>query len=190
MTHPIDWLSIPLLLISGYIGFKRGFLEEVARVVELIISTLISMRFFGFFHSWLQDHLRTDDIFLRIVSFTILLIICLFTIRIVTRWVQQVILEQGVELANSTVGSLFGLLRGSVIILMFLWLVEILPNTKTVGDFKGRSYLYNHSDGYRNWIRNISGMTPLANKSEEWLQKKIKEIIKPQQTSLSLDKKK
>ena len=172
MSHPFDWLSIPVLLVSGYVGYRRGFLEEVARFVELIIATLISVRFYGVLTAWLKDFLAADDLFLRVISFLIILLICLFVIRYFTRWIQDTILDKGVDLANNAVGFLFGLLRGCVIILLFLWLVEIMP-TKTVGDFRKRSYLFKHLSGYREWVMNYSGIKPIANKSEKWLDKKL-----------------
>lgn len=190
MSHPLDWLGVPVLLASGYIGYRRGFLEEVARLVELIIASLISVRFYGFLRNWLQDYLSANDILLRIVSFLIILIICLFVIRFLTRWIQYSILDRGVDMVNSSVGVLFGLLRGSVIILIILWLVEIVPGTKTVGDFKEQSYLYNHLEGYRYWIKNFSGIEPITKKSEEWLREKLgnKTTEQPRRAISSRDK--
>jgi membrane protein required for colicin V production len=173
VSHPFDWISVPVLLVSGYVGYRRGFLEEVARFVELIIATLISIRFYGILTGWLKNYLAANDVFLRIISFLVILLICLFVIRYLTRWIQDAILDKGVDLANNTVGFLFGLLRGCLIILLLLWLVEIVPTTKTVGDFRERSYLFNHLSGYREWVMNYSGIEPFANKSEKWFKKKL-----------------
>ncbi len=173
MSHPFDWISVPVLLVSGYVGYRRGYLEEVARFVELIIATLISIRFYGILTGWLKNYLATNDVFLRIISFLVILLICLFVIRYLTRWIQDAILDKGVDLANNTVGFLFGLLRGCLIILLLLWLVEIVPTTKTVGDFRERSYLFNHLSGYREWVMNYSGIERLANKSEKLFKKKL-----------------
>ena len=74
MTWFLDGFAILFILFLGYNGFNRGLIEELGRLVGLIIAILISMSNTKSVSDKIIGIVGLDDWIIKILTFTLLFI--------------------------------------------------------------------------------------------------------------------
>ena len=121
-----DLISVGLIIFSGAFAYYRGFIKEVllilnwflAIVVAYLISPLIftSISQIDFVMGILGDSCELMMILSFILGFTLVLIAISFITYRISYFIETSILNE----VNKIFGLLFGFLRGSIIIIIFL----------------------------------------------------------------------
>ena len=140
----LDILLLVVMLISGLLAMIRGFMREILSIGAWIIAALVTLYAFpralpiakGYFSS---DMLATGATVGSIFLLT-LLVVSIITVRI-----SDMILDSRVGALDRTLGFLFGLGRGLIIVviafLFFAWLVPDRSQPGWVRDAKSRVVL-------------------------------------------------
>ena len=127
MTWLFDGVAILFILLMGYIGFNRGLIEELGRLIGLIIAILISMSNTKSVSDKIIGIVGLDDWIIKILTFTLLFIATIVLTRLLTKMLNIAILSKNNQMMNQSLGFTFGAFKGFFIIMTILWFVALLP---------------------------------------------------------------
>ena len=130
MTWLLDGFSILFILFLGYNGFNRGLIEELGRLVGLIIAILISMSNTKPVSDKIIEIGGLDDWIIKILTFTLLFITSIVLTRLLTKMLNIAILSKNNQMMNQSLGFTFGAFKGFFIIMTILWFIALLPKQK------------------------------------------------------------
>jgi membrane protein required for colicin V production len=149
---PITWLDIFLLgvmLVSGLLAMVRGFMREVLSIAAWAIAALTTLYAFGKLlpvaKSYFNNDIVANAVVIGGVFLGTLLIVSIITVRI-----SDMILDSRIGALDRTLGFLFGLARGLVIVVVafvfFSWLVPEKSQPVWVSSAKSRVVLKGTGD--------------------------------------------
>ncbi|MBT4154426.1 MAG: CvpA family protein [Candidatus Marinimicrobia bacterium] len=130
MSWFLDGLAILFVVLLGIVGFKRGFIEELGRLIGLIIAILISVSNSAKLSIKLNEILPSDQWMGLFLSFSLLFTATLIGARVLTKLVHIALLSKSNQLMNRSLGFLFGGIKGGFIVMVFIWVIAILPLKK------------------------------------------------------------
>lgn len=130
MSWFLDGLAILFVVLLGIVGFKRGFIEELGRLIGLIIAILISVSNSAKLSIKLNEILPSDQWMGLFLSFSLLFTVTLIGARVLTKLVHIALLSKSNQLMNRSLGFLFGGIKGGFIVMVFIWVIAILPLKK------------------------------------------------------------
>ena len=118
------------MALNSFIGFNRGFIEELGRLIGLLSASIIAVNLYVKLGAFLVRALPTDPWAIFVLSFVIIFLGSLFGIRIITKLIHFMFLSKSTKWINKFLGAFFGMMKGAVIIMMFFWMFELVPNKK------------------------------------------------------------
>lgn len=65
------------------------------------------------------------------------------------------------------------MLKGFVLTLVILWMIDIFPHAKTFENLKTKSFFYRQLDGTRHWIAMSFGFDNSLTMSKKWINDKF-----------------
>jgi len=130
MPWLLDGIAILFILFWGYRGFKNGLIEELGRLLGLIIAILISISSSANLSLKLVKFLPMDAGMSIFLSFGLLFISTILVARVFTRLAKIAFLSNGNQLINRTLGLFFGATKGVSLIIVIVWVIAILPLQK------------------------------------------------------------
>ena len=131
----IDIVIVAIIAISLFIGLFRGFIREVLSLLSWIIALWIAYAFAVVGAEYLQPYI--DQPPLRIVAaFAGIFVVTLMLISIISHFIYKILSVTGVSGVDRSLGTLFGLARGIVI-------VAVLILSATFMDFTSQSWWQN-----------------------------------------------
>lgn len=117
----LDWILVAILLGSMLLGAWRGLVYEVLSLVGWVVAFIVARTWAQEMAQWLP--LDGWDMQLRYAAgFVLLLVVAMFAWGLVSWLSKQLIEAVGLRPVDRTLGALFGVLRG-VLLLMVLSLV-------------------------------------------------------------------
>ena len=144
---PITLLDIILLLvmlISGLLAMIRGFMREVLSIAAWIIAALVTLYAYPRVLPMAKQYF-SNDIVANGVTVGGIFLLTLLIVSIITVRISDMILDSRVGALDRTLGFLFGLGRGLVIVvvafLFFAWLVPDRSQPEWVKGAKSRVVL-------------------------------------------------
>jgi len=122
-----DLILLAILLVSGLLAFSRGLVREVLSIAGWVGAAVITLELYPrarpFVSPYIADPLLAD-LLAAAVIFIVSLVLLWWLSSIVSRRVQ----ESHIGALDRSLGFLFGLLRGAVVIcLAYLILVQFVP---------------------------------------------------------------
>jgi membrane protein required for colicin V production len=127
---PITWLDILLLgvmLISGLLAMIRGFMREVLSIASWATAAIVTLLLYNKLLPIAQANIGSDFVAKAAVIGGVFLV-TLLVVSLVTMRVSDMILDSRIGALDRTLGFLFGLGRGLIIVvvafLFFAWLVK------------------------------------------------------------------
>jgi membrane protein required for colicin V production len=146
---PITWLDILLLsvmLISGILAMIRGFMREVLSIAAWGAAAVATLLLYGRLLPIAKANIASDMIATAAVIGGVFLI-TLLIVSIITVRISDMILDSRIGALDRTLGFLFGLGRGLIIVVVafvfFAWLVPAGKQPEGVRNAKSRVVLEN-----------------------------------------------
>lgn len=124
----LNWLDIVIagiLLFSAVLSLLRGFIQEVLSVCCWIGAFLITI--YG--HHWLEPYIEKwihDGQLLTIASSVIVFLISLIVLSIVSYFISSLLVRNMISGVDRLLGLIFGLIRGALIVVALLFLIECI----------------------------------------------------------------
>jgi len=146
---PITWLDLILLgvmLVSGLLAMIRGFMREILSIAAWGAAAIATIMLYGKLLPIAKANIASDIIATGAVIGGVFLI-TLLIVSIVTVRISDMILDSRIGALDRTLGFLFGLGRGLIIVVVafvfFAWLVPPAKQPDGVRNAKSRVVLEN-----------------------------------------------
>jgi membrane protein required for colicin V production len=122
----LDVLLLLVMLISGLLAMIRGFMREILSIAAWIIAALVTL--YGFARVLpLAKEYFSSTLVATGVAVAGLFLITLLVVSVITVRISDLVLDSRIGALDRTLGFLFGLGRGLIIVvvafLFFAWLV-------------------------------------------------------------------
>ncbi|MBX3553957.1 MAG: CvpA family protein [Pseudolabrys sp.] len=152
----LDVILLIVMLVSGLLAMIRGFMREVLSIAAWGIAAVTTLYAFNKLTPVVQQYIN-NDIIAKVVTVAGVFLGTLLLVTIVTVRISDMILDSRVGALDRTLGFLFGLARGLIIVviafLFFAWLVPDNRQPDWVQSAKSKVVL----QGTGNWL---IGMLP------------------------------
>ena len=175
MTWLLDGFAILFILFLGYNGFNRGLVEELGRLVGLIIAILISISNTKFVSEKIIGIVDFDDWIIKILTFTLLFIAAIVFTRLLTKMLNIAILSKNNQMMNQSLGFTFGAFKGFFIIMTILWFIALLPKQRWTSFMGKKSNILIISNQFRISIVSFFNWDDPVELSESY----IKQLTQP-----------
>jgi membrane protein required for colicin V production len=150
----LDIILLSVMLISGLLAMIRGFMREILSIAAWIAAAATTLYFYKrlmpFAESYFNNQYVAAGVVIGGLFLGTLLIVSIITVRI-----SDMILDSRIGALDRTLGFLFGLGRGLVIVvvayLFFDWLVPQKSQPTWVTDAKSRVVLAGTGD----WLKSM-----------------------------------
>lgn len=126
----LDVLVGVFLAWWGYLGFKRGLVEELSRLIGIVSAFLISQKFSGQLVLALRKHIEIDSSALMVASSLMLFSTVLIIVRFFSQFFHQFIVTRSSRVVDKIFGISFGVLKGSLIVVLIVWGLSISPKNE------------------------------------------------------------
>jgi membrane protein required for colicin V production len=122
----LDILATMFIIALGVIGYKRGLVEELGRLLGLIIAISFAWSYYVELSGIILNIIfNINPWVVMVFSFTIIFIAVLLLARILTKFIHLLLLSKSTKLVNRTMGFVFGSLKAVLIVMVFIWALDI-----------------------------------------------------------------
>lgn len=147
----IDLIVIAVILLSGICALARGFVKEVLSIVSWVGAVFVTLYGFNTANAFVLRFIESPMIAMAVAG-GVLFLVTLFTLSFVSSFVANRVRGSTVSSVDRSLGFVFGLLRGFVLIsIAYLALSWALPPAEQP-----------------KWVRAAKTM-PLMEKGAAWL---------------------
>ncbi len=164
----LDIVLIVVMLVSGLLAMVRGFMREVLSIIAWILAAVATLYSYAKLLPYAKQYFN-NDVFAAIAVIGGVFLVTLLVVSILTVRISDMVLDSRVGALDRTLGFLFGLARGLVIVvvafLFFTWLVPDRSQPEWVKSAKSRVVL----TGTGQWL-----MSMLPEDPESTILKKLK----------------
>lgn len=134
----IDWIIIAIVSISLIVGFLRGFVKELISLGAWVIGIWLAINY----HAKIAVLLPCKYEFLKtILAFTSFIIGSIIVSLFLNKLLEILINKAGLGIINRFLGTFFGILRGVVLVIVILLLIEYLGFKDQISGSKMAPYL-------------------------------------------------
>ena len=124
----LDTLAIFFMALNSFIGFNRGFIEELGRLLGLLLSSIIASNFYVGLGTILTQTLPSDPWAMFVLSYIVIFLAALSGVRVITKLIHFMFLSKSTKWVNKFLGGFFGFIKGVIIVMMFFWMFELVPD--------------------------------------------------------------
>ena len=171
----LDVLASFFMVVMGSVGFRRGFIEEMGRLLGLIISTLFALNYYLDMAGLILSIVSVNTFVIMVISFAIIFALMLFITRVLTRFFHILLTSSGTKFANRSMGFLFGAVKGMIILMLLYWTVDLFPEKKWATIIRKESYLSKTFTDTRHVIIDIFHLNDPVHQGELFIQDMIKQ---------------
>ena len=165
----LDILLLVVMLVSGLLAMVRGFMREVLSIAAWGVAAIAAIAFSGRLVPFVKSYVNLGDTAVNVIAAAIVFLIVLLIVSVITVRISDMILDSRVGALDRTLGFLFGLGRGLIIVvvafLFFAWLVP--PKAQPVWVQNAKSKVVLQSTGQ--WL-----MSMLPDDPESTILKRLK----------------
>ena len=177
---PVTWLDLLLLgvmLVSGLLAMIRGFMREILSIAAWATAAIATLVLFPKLLPVAQANISSEIIAKGAVIVGVFLL-TLLVVSVITVRISDMILDSRIGALDRTLGFLFGLGRGLVIVvvafLFFAWLVPANKLPDGVRNAKSRVVLENTGE----WLQALLPQD-MDNYLSQWFKKRPREEQEP-----------
>lgn len=149
LFNPFDWFVVVVVGISALISLWRGFVREAMSLAGWVVAFIVANLAAIYLADAIGDLIanRTGR---YIVAWSVLFLLTLVSCSFAAKLVSKVIKASGLSLIDRALGSIFGILRGALIVMAIVFVVrEIIP--KSEQSLLDDSQLMPHIDVLLTW---------------------------------------
>jgi len=115
------------LFVSGLLGVWRGVVREVMSVLAWVIGVVLAGRFAADLAQLLPIN---GDVLPHAVAWVLVLLAVLIAAGLLARLLKQLLSVAGLGLADRLLGGVFGLVRGTMVLMLLVLVIGLTPFKK------------------------------------------------------------
>jgi len=150
----LDLVLLAVMLISGLLAMVRGFMREILSIAAWGAAALVTLYSYSKLLPTAKTYFNSDTI-ASIAVVAGVFIGTLIIVSVITVRISDMILDSRIGALDRTLGFLFGLARGLLIVVVayefFIWLVPDLHRPDWVVGAKSRTML----DSTGEWLKGL-----------------------------------
>ena len=128
----VDWILLAVLALSFLLGLWRGIVQEVLSLAGWVAAFYVSQMYAPLAAAWLPME-GSSQMLRYAAGFVVVFVAVLVATVLVSFVVKKLISAVGLGPLDRLLGSVFGLMRGVVILLAVTVLVGMTPMRETEG---------------------------------------------------------
>jgi membrane protein required for colicin V production len=150
----LDLIVLGIMLVSGLLALVRGFMREILSIAAWGAAALVTLYAFGKLLPTAKTYFNNDTVAAAVVVAGVF-VGTLIVVSIITVRISDMILDSRIGALDRTLGFLFGLARGLLIVVVayefFIWLVPDKQRPDWVVGAKSRTVL----DSTGEWLKGL-----------------------------------
>lgn len=124
--NPVDIVVLVIVVLSGALAFVRGFVKEVLAVVGWVGAAIATLQLFPYVRPITRQYIQTELLADGLAGLGIFLI-TLLLFSILSHSIAKGVRNSAISAVDRSLGFLFGLVRGAVVVcLAYLLVVSVL----------------------------------------------------------------
>jgi membrane protein required for colicin V production len=145
-----DYLIIATISLSTLISIWRGFTREALSLSAWVLAAWVALTFSPALAMQLEPHIEIVTL-REAAAFAILLIATLFIAAFVNHLLAQLVHKTGLTGTDRTIGILFGVARGVILVAVLVLVGEITEQHQEI--WWQDSLLISHFEQIVNWLK-------------------------------------
>lgn len=124
----VDIIALGVLALGAFLGYRRGLSGELARLISIVVAFVLALVFYRPVGAWVFEHTRLEPRPAQAVAFAATVVgalAAMVVLRIVLKRVMQVVFE---ETTDEFGGSVAGLVRTALVVIVFFMMVNTWPH--------------------------------------------------------------
>ena len=172
----IDGLVLFFASMNCYLGLKRGFLEEIGRILGLAFSIIISFNNYLNLSEIISKWTSLNQKGVLIISYLIIFIISIQFFKLISKILQFLFISKSTKMMNKLLGALVGFFKGMIFISIFVWFFELIPNHRISKIILSESKITSQLVKIRTNVSEIFYFDKPIKESEKRIEKLIKDL--------------
>ena len=172
----IDGLVLFFASMNCYLGLKRGFLEEIGRILGLAFSIIISFNNYLNLSEIISKWTSLNQKGVLIISYLIIFIISIQFFRLISKILQFSFISKSTKMMNKLLGALVGFFKGMIFISIFVWFFELIPNHRISKIILSESKITSQLVNARTNVSEIFYFDKPIKESEKRIEKLIRDL--------------
>jgi membrane protein required for colicin V production len=157
----VDWAIIAVILVSGLISLRRGFIKEALSLVIWIVAGAIAWLFGGALAEHLGGYIETPSA-RTIAACAILFVAALLVGALINFVLGQLVHATGLTGTDRLLGMVFGVARGALLVVVLVGLLSLAPVQQDI--WWRESSLVPHFLIVADWSKNL-----ILNNVGQWM---------------------
>lgn len=121
-----DYIVLVVMALSVLVSVVRGALREFVALASWVVSGFVAVRFAPSVSGLFPSVVTSPEIRVA-AAFIVVLVICLLLFAVVSLVLTKLIAKSGLNGTDRTLGALFGLVRGVLILVLLVMLGGLTP---------------------------------------------------------------
>jgi membrane protein required for colicin V production len=126
----LDVALIVVMLVSGLLAMVRGFMREILSIIAWILAAVATLYAYSKLLPLAKQYFN-NDIVAAVVVIGGVFLLTLLVVSIVTVRISDMVLDSRIGALDRTLGFLFGLARGLIIVVVAFWFFSQLVPDKS-----------------------------------------------------------
>jgi membrane protein required for colicin V production len=119
----LDIVIISIIGISGLVGIFRGLVRELMSLVGWIVSAWLAWRFASLFAPVFDSIIQSPDVRMA-AAFISIFLASLVSFALLSHFISKIMSQSALKGMDRTLGMLFGVLRGAIIVAVLAMLIQ------------------------------------------------------------------
>ena len=120
----VDNLILAVIAISSAFGVRRGFIKEIMSLLSWIAALLVS-RVYSVSLASILENLIDNPSVRYVIAFSVLFVIIIMLGTLLNHLLSKLLVVTGLKIIDRLLGAVFGVARGTVIVLVFLFVLNV-----------------------------------------------------------------
>lgn len=126
--NAVDIIAVLVLLISGVLAYVRGFVHEILAIGGWVGAFFATVSGYPHLQPYARELIPTSELLADFGAGMTIFVISLVILTLVTRAISTRVQESGMNVLDRSLGFLFGLIRGIVVIcIAYIGLEFLVP---------------------------------------------------------------
>ncbi|MCD6205225.1 MAG: CvpA family protein [Candidatus Marinimicrobia bacterium] len=169
-----DLVALIIIGALGFIGLRRGLIEEALKFVGIILASSLAVRFYGLGVALIADIFNVSEGIRTVIGFVIVFLIVYLSVQLLSSILKRIVSSLNLVWLDRLSGLAFGAVKGVLIMSIVVWCFSIFSGTQIVNKLEAGSPAYillSHCE------TNLIGMFKLEQRSDS-LKESIRGIFR------------